>query len=289
MSDKLISVVVPFYNSERYIARCIEALLNQDYPEERYEIIFINNNSGDSSASIARRFPRIKLIDEQKRGSYAARNRGMAEAKGEIIAFTDSDCIPAADWLREIESAIDDSGAGIAIGNYQLARDSYFLSMMEDYENEKNNYIFTSGIKELYYGYTRNMAVRKGLFDEMGEFVERARGSDVIFIRRCVDKYSCQIARYCPQMRVRHLEIDSLHKYFRKTFTYGKSSKKYSQIVSARALNNRERIKIFRKTAQNRNYSLLKTCCFLSLLAGAFLYWFVGRISDASIAGKKTG
>jgi glycosyltransferase involved in cell wall biosynthesis len=277
----VISVVVPFYNSEKYIGRCIEALLNQDFPEERYQIILINNNSRDSSASIVRRYPRITLIDEQKLGSYAARNRGVIEANGDVIAFTDSDCVPASDWLKEIESAMNDSNVGIAVGNYQLARDSLPISMMEDYENEKNNYIFRSGIKELYYGYTRNMAVRKKLFNAVGSFLEMARGSDVIFIRRCVDEYSCEVVRYSPQMRVRHLEIDSLNKYFRKTYIYGKSSKKYTQIVNARALNNWERIQIFRKTVQNRNYSWSKTIALLFLLIVAFSYWVSGSVSDA--------
>lgn len=282
-----VSVVVPFYNSERYIERCIDALLGQEYPEDRYEIIFINNNSTDSSAEIIRRYPRVKLIFERKRGSYAARNRGLELANGEIIAFTDSDCMPASDWLKEIESAMADTDAGIIIGNYQTARDSSLLSMLEDYENEKNNYVFSSGIKELYYGYTRNMAVRKSLFDEVGPFLERARGSDVIFIRRCVDMYSCQVVHYSPQMRVRHLEIDSPYKFFRKLFIYGRSSQKYRQVVNARALNNRERIQVFRRTARKRGYSWMKTISLLCVLALAYSYWVLGSISNALTLRKK--
>jgi glycosyltransferase involved in cell wall biosynthesis len=283
-----VSVVVPFYNSERYIGRCIEALLGQDYPEERYEIIFINNNSTDSSAEIIRRYPRVKLISERKRGSYAARNRGLELANGEIIAFTDSDCMPAADWLKEIESAMADPGTGIVIGNYQAAEDSFLLSMLEDYENEKNNYIFSSGIKELYYGYTRNMAVRKKLIDELGPFLERARGSDVIFIRKCVDMYSCEVVRYSPQIRARHLEIDSPGKFFRKLFVYGRSSRKYSQAANARPLTHWERFQVFRKTVQNGNYTWVKSISLLCILAVAFSYWVSGSISNALTVRHKS-
>jgi glycosyltransferase involved in cell wall biosynthesis len=276
-----ISVIVPFYNTERYIGQCIESLLNQEYPTERYEIIFINNNSTDSSADIIRRHPRIKLISERKRGSYTARNRGLQVANGEIIAFTDSDCVPSADWLNKIESATANPDTGIVIGKYQTARESFLLSMLEDYENEKNNYIFTSGIKELYYGYTRNMAVRRGLFDEAGPFLERARGSDVIFIRRCVDRYSCDIVRYSPDIRVRHMEIDSPGRFFRKLFIYGRSSREYSQVVNARPLTNWERFQVFRKTARGRGYSWWKTISLLGLLAVAFSCWVSGTISNA--------
>jgi len=275
-----VSVVVPFYNSERYIGRCIEALLGQEYPDERYEIIFVNNNSTDSSADLIRRHPRIKLISERKRGSYSARNRGLQEASGGIIAFTDSDCVPSADWLNEIESAMADPDAGIVIGNYQTAGDSFLLSILEDYENEKNKYVFSSGIKELYYGYTRNMAVRKKLFDEVGPFLERARGSDVIFIRKCVDRYSCDIVRYSPDIRVRHLEINSPEKFFRKLFIYGRSSREYRRVVNARPLTNWERFRVFRRTARGREYSWWKAVSLLGLLAVAYSCWVSGSISN---------
>ncbi len=275
-----ISVIVPFYNSERYIGQCVEGLRNQNYPEERYEIIFINNGSMDSSADIIRRHPQIKLISERKRGSYSARNRGLQSANGEIIAFTDSDCVPSGDWLNEIESAMANSDAGIVIGKYQAARESFMLSMLEDYENEKNNYVFTSGIKELYYGYTRNMAVRKMLFDDMGPFLERARGSDVIFIRGCVDRYSCDIIRYSPDIRVRHMEIDSPDKFFRKIFIYGRSSREYGRVVNARPLTNWERFQVFRRTARGGGYSWWKAIALLGLLAVGFSCWVLGGISN---------
>lgn len=284
---KSISVVVPFYNTGHLIEQCIQSLLNQEYPQNSYEIIFINNNSRDSSADIIRRYPRIKLISEPKRGSYAARNRGIEAASGEIIAFTDSDCAVSADWLKEIERAMSDPAASIVIGNNQFAKDTFLLSMLEDYENEKNNYVFTSGVKEIYYGYTRNMAVRKRLFDEMGLFLEKARGSDVIFIHNCIDRYSIDVVRSCPGIRVRHLEIDSPEKYFRKMFVYGRSSSNYRRIVTARPLSNRERFQIFRRALRRRRYSPLKTISFLFLLLTAYSYWVLGFVSNAVSLRKR--
>jgi glycosyltransferase involved in cell wall biosynthesis len=284
---KSISVVVPFYNTGHLIEQCIQSLLNQEYPQNSYEIIFIDNNSRDSSADIIRRYPRIKLISEPKRGSYAARNRGIEAASGEIIAFTDSDCEVSADWLKEIEQAMSDPAAGIVIGNNQFAKDTFLLSMLEDYENEKNNYVFTSGVKEIYYGYTRNMAVRKRLFDEMGLFLEKARGSDVIFIHNCIDRYSIDVVRSCPGIRIRHLEIDSPEKYFRKMFVYGRSSSNYRRIVTARPLSNRERFQIFRRALRRRRYSPFKTISFLFLLLTAYSYWVLGFVSNAISLRKK--
>lgn len=133
------------------------------------------------------------------------------------------------------------------------------------------------------------MAVRKRLFGEVGPFLERPRGSDVIFIRRCVDLYSCEVVRYSPRMRVRHLEIDSTYKFFRKIFIYGRSSQMYRKVVNARALTNRERLQVFLKTAQNGKYSWAKTISLLCLLSVAFSYWVSGSISNALTFGKKGG
>lgn len=282
----IVSVIVPFYNSGKYIERCVEALLDQTNAKERHEIILVNNNSTDSSADIIRRYPQIKLISEKQRGSYAARNRGLKEAEGEIIAFTDSDCVPAANWLKEIESTMVNPDVGIVIGSCRFAGESILLSMLEDYENEKNKYVFTSGISKLYYGYTRNMAVRKRLFDDLGPFLERARGSDTIFIQRCIDRYSCNIVRYSSQMQVRHLEIDGPNKYLRKLFVYGKSSSKYSQVVNARSLTNRERCQVFRSTSNARGYSWFKTIAFMCLLVIGYFYWISGSLTNALISGK---
>lgn len=273
-----ISVVVPFYNSERYISECIESLLSQKYPMENYEIIMVDNNSTDASADIVRRYSQVKLVSEKRQGAYAARNRGLKEAKGEVIAFTDPDCVPSSDWLKEIELAMADSDVGVVIGSHQLARDSFLLSILADYENEKKNYVFNNKIKEAYYGHTNNMAVRKKLFDEMGLFIERSRGADTIFVCQCIELYSSDVIRYSPTVQVRHMEIDNVGTYFRKVSVYGSSSQKYRDIVCSRPLTNWERFIVFRRTVQSRRYSWIKSSFLLGLLAAGLVYWLLGNI-----------
>ena len=95
------SIVVPFFNAEPFIERCIEGVLGQSYSSDRYEVLMVDNNSTDGSAAIVRRHSRVKLIQESEQGSYAARNRGVIEARGEILAFTDPDCVPRRNWLEE--------------------------------------------------------------------------------------------------------------------------------------------------------------------------------------------
>lgn len=276
-----ISVVVPFYNSQRYIEDCIQALLAQTYSSRLYEVIMVDNNSTDGSAAVVRKYPRIKLLSEQKQGAYAARNRGVAASQGKIIAFTDPDCVPSSDWLKQIDAAMRHSAARIVVGTHDSAIDSPMLRVLEDYEHEKNNYIFSSPIKTVYYGYTNNMAVQKTLFSELGPFVEIPRGSDVVFVRRCVDRHSCDSVWYSRTVRVRHLEIDSARSYFQKLFIYGRSMRRYGDIANARPINSWERFIVFRNTVKTQEYSWTRSALLLGLLFIGLLYWISGGISAA--------
>lgn len=271
-----ISVIVPFYNSERYIADCLNGLLSQTYPKQNYEIIMIDNNSTDGSAEIVRRYPAVKLISEKKQGAYAARNRGIREAHGDILAFTDPDCVPADDWLQEIASAMSYTEAGIVIGSHNFGDDSLVLSMLAAYEDEKNRYVFNSGIKEVYFGHTNNMAVRRRLFDECGPFVECPRGADTIFVRRCVERFSCQVVRYCSNVQVRHLEINRLGELLEKYSIYAGSRRKYQHIAHVRPLSNRERLHVFRRTVRSQRYSWLRAVFLFGLLAMGLICWTAG-------------
>jgi len=95
----MLSVIVPAYNAERTIKDCIESLLNQDY-KDKYEVIVVDDGSTDDTAQIMAKYPTVKFIKQSNAGPAAARNRGASEANGEIILFTDSDCVPERDWIR---------------------------------------------------------------------------------------------------------------------------------------------------------------------------------------------
>ena len=97
----VVSIVVPVYNGEHTVAACIESLLGQEYPKERYEVIVVDNNSSDGTAGIVRSYP-VRLLIEQMQSAYAARNTGVRGAVGEIVALTDADCVAHPHWLRHL-------------------------------------------------------------------------------------------------------------------------------------------------------------------------------------------
>ena len=94
-----VSVIIPVYNDALRLQKCLEALSGQTYRE--FETFVIDNGSTEPGLEPLReRFENVIFLREEKPGSYAARNKGLECAKGEIIAFTDADCIPDERWLE---------------------------------------------------------------------------------------------------------------------------------------------------------------------------------------------
>jgi glycosyltransferase involved in cell wall biosynthesis len=263
-----ISVIVPFYNAEKYLRQCMAALLAQHYPPEDYEVIMVDNNSTDRSLSIARQFPRAKVLGEKKQGAYAARNRGLAEATGTLIAFTDADCVPDKDWLGAIAATLQAPHVQLVLGSRQWAGGSSpGLALLVTYQNQKVDSILKSRIKELYYGYTNNMAVRRATFDRLGPFLEAHRGADTVFLHRVIDAYSCDAVCYNARMRVRHLEINNVWQHYRKLWIYGRSNHLGRQLVSFRPLTRRETWRVLRETLRSQQYSSLQASLLFVLVA----------------------
>ena len=104
-----VSVIIPVLNDAPRLRTCLDALESQTF-DLPFEVLVVNNGSSDDPASVLRAFPAARLLHEQQRSSYAARNTGVRQARGEVLAFTDSDCIPAEDWLERVSPRLYDEG-----------------------------------------------------------------------------------------------------------------------------------------------------------------------------------
>ena len=109
------SVIIPVLNGERTIRECLVSLLKMDYPVERLEILVVDNGSTDRTAEIINSF-RVRYHREERRGASYARNRGIEASKGEILAFTDADCLVTTNWLRELVQGFDSEEVGVVAG-----------------------------------------------------------------------------------------------------------------------------------------------------------------------------
>lgn len=100
MKKPFVSVIIPTLNDSDRLRKCLDSVYLQTYPVGSYEVIVVDNASTENIYSVCQQFPNVRYFHEPKRGSYAARNRGALKAKGEILAFTDSNCIPEPDWIE---------------------------------------------------------------------------------------------------------------------------------------------------------------------------------------------
>ncbi len=198
--DPRVSVIVPVLNEARRIVACLDALAAQeDAPP--YEVIVVDNGSRDATPDLVRGHRvRPRFETERARGPYAARNAGIGVARGEIVAFTDGDCLPEARWLAE-GVAVLDAGADLAGGRVvQMA--SADPSAWERYDRatylDQDLYI-----RAEHFAATANLFVRAAVVDDVGGFVPEltASGDQELCRRATAAGYRLV---YAPDARVLH-------------------------------------------------------------------------------------
>jgi len=187
MNNPFVSIIVPVYNDPKGIGACVRALLNQTYPPENYEILVVNNASTDDTAKVVESFGVTALSESDIQGSYAARNTGVLHAKGNILAFTDADCLPVSDWLIQGVTALERHEADLLSGHVRFLY-SDRRTGAELWDSITNMQI-EENIAERNITKTANLFVRKRVFDEIGLFPEELKsGGDVIWTGRATSK-----------------------------------------------------------------------------------------------------
>lgn len=130
----LISVIVPSYNSEKTIDKTIEALLKQNYPKKNYEIIVVDDGSTDNTERVVKKFEHVKFFKQKHKGPAAARNLGAKISKGNIILFTDADCIPDKNWIKNMVEPFKDKNVAGVSGTYKTSNKDSLLARFIGYD-----------------------------------------------------------------------------------------------------------------------------------------------------------
>jgi glycosyltransferase involved in cell wall biosynthesis len=180
-----VSVVVPVYNAERTLDECLRSLLAQDFPEDDLEIIAVDNWSTDRTPAILREYSdRVRTVRRRKRGPAAARNRGIREARGEIVAMTDSDCVADPGWVRHVVAPLEDSAVALVGGRILSVRP---CNTVEKFGEEIHDHEKAITVWKPAYVITMNWAARRSLLDTTGLFDEEfLRCEDVDLAYRIV-------------------------------------------------------------------------------------------------------
>jgi len=212
------SIIVPAYNAETTLVECINSLLALDYPAEHVELIFINNASTDGTADILNQYSSaIRILSEKKRGAAAARNKGLLHAKGEIVAFTDADCVVESDWLRKIAPPLHDSSIGVVGGRILAKRPcnktEEFGETVHDHDRAINE--FTPP-----YAITMNWSSRLSVLKRVGMFDERLRRAQDVDLSWRILQIGYKLM-FEPQAIVYHRNESNILALFREGYVHG--------------------------------------------------------------------
>jgi len=110
-----VSVIVAVRNGEEEIGGCLTSLLRTEYPPGSREILVLDHGSTDRTAEVMRQYP-VRYVPEAGRGVCQARNRGIELSRGEILVFTDPDCVVSSRWLRELVRSFEEPAVGGVAG-----------------------------------------------------------------------------------------------------------------------------------------------------------------------------
>jgi len=219
----MISIVIPAYNAADTIEGCLQSLLNQTVPQDKYEILVVNDGSTDKTAEIVQSLG-VKCLTQKNKGPAAARNLGAMEATGDIILFTDSDCVANKDWVKEMKTPFENPIVMGVKGRYkthQREMVARFVQMEfeERYELQMGTIpIWASPEKHEFIDFvdSYSAAFRKDAFWDVGGFDEsfpKANNEDVDLSYKLSSKGYKMV--FNPEAVVYHRHPNSLRRYFK--------------------------------------------------------------------------
>lgn len=225
-----ISVVIPVYNEEKHITQCIDALIhNTRRPDE---ILLADGGSSDRTLMLASKFSEVTILDNPRKTAAAGRNVGIRHAKGDIIAFTDGDCVVEKNWLEEIEKAfikyeLDGLGGKVTTAPFENKYEKYWgtlawkviMSFGDDAYQVKEKKLNDAFV-------TANCAYSRKL-------LKRIKGFDLWFANNAEDVDLCWRAldqkaklMYIPSVVIKAHSVTTLKGIKQKSFRNGVSSSK---------------------------------------------------------------
>ncbi|HOT94234.1 MAG TPA: glycosyltransferase [Methanoregulaceae archaeon] len=181
MTPPVISVVIPAYNEEGGIERCLRSLSDQTLPREQFEVIVVDGDSKDRTREIAAAYAdRVFIQTSPKVGG--ARNDGVLAARAALIATTDADCVLPPDWLERIRNALSSEGVVMVYGTVRPIEDSIKNRVSLWMANTLSALCYRTGI--MYYTLGCNTGFRKDAFVRAGMYRTIDAGDDLEIARR---------------------------------------------------------------------------------------------------------
>ncbi len=215
------SVIIPVFNDSKRIRIALDALSRQDYPAESFEVIIADNGSTDGTMQAIEQFREsnrlsIRIVSETGiQSSYAARNAGAACAGNDVLAFTDSDCIPDALWLKTAAEQLTAQNATYGGGAivFTFEKDTPNIYEYFDSSRKLNQRAYVENER---FAATANCFIRRSVFEKHGGFrSDIVSGGDYEFGRRIT--MAGERIIYIPGAIVHHPARSTFGEIIRKT------------------------------------------------------------------------
>lgn len=233
-----LSIIIPTRNRPLQLAACLEALAEQNYPRDRFEVIVVDDGSRSPLDAVADpfHFPiQLTLLRQTNAGPSRARNNGAARARGDLLAFTDDDCVPEPGWLGALaaafrscpESLLGGRTIGVLPNNPYATASQLLVSYVYAYYNRDP--------EEARFFASNNLAAPARLFRTIGGFNTnhtRAASED----RELCDHWRSRgyWLRYVPDAVVRHAHPLTAAGFWRQHFNYGRGAVEFRRARYAR-------------------------------------------------------
>ncbi|MBZ0300603.1 MAG: glycosyltransferase [Anaerolineae bacterium] len=170
-SHTFISVIIPVRNEPAHLKNVLAALEAQTYPPDAYEVIVVDNASDIPLKDVAACFGHARLVYEARRGSYAARNRGIEVAQGDYLAFTDADCIPYPDWLEQGVRVLHQGEAcGLVGGPIEMFAENPLAPTTAELFELLFAFQVKLYLEKRHYAPTANLFTTRATFEQVGLF-----------------------------------------------------------------------------------------------------------------------
>lgn len=163
-----LSVIIPTRNEAKLLPRCLRSLTRQR-TQVPYEIIIVDTKSSDGTQGIARSFD-ARVVQEPRKGKVFAFRRGVAQARGEILCFTEADCVVPPNWIDTIAEYLDEHPKAVAVmGEYTYHDSTSFYNFLA-----RAFHPIARGVTRLWFGHhllrASNFAIRKSAYKKAGGF-----------------------------------------------------------------------------------------------------------------------
>lgn len=212
-----VSLVIPTFNGASRIGSCLSSL--QEFAPKHLEIVVVDDGSTDNLPDVVAQFPRVRLITQTNAGPAAARNRGAIETSGEILLFTDDDCVPTSNWVDAMLRPFQESDVVGAKGVYRSTQKRLIARFVQtEYEDK---YRIMQAHSQIDFIDTYSAGYRRDRFLEMD-------GYDTSFPVACAEDVELSYRmsargwkmKFAPDAVVYHTHPDTLSTYLKKKYKF---------------------------------------------------------------------